>query len=77
MNMTYLDGSQFKATVLDSQGNPLANAKVTFNINGVFYTRTTNSQGIAALNIRLIPGEYIITSEYEDFQISNTICIKD
>ena len=35
---------------------------MTFNINGVFYTRTTDSVGIAKLNINLEPGSYIITS---------------
>ncbi len=33
LNMTYLDGSQFEVSVLDGQGNKLANATVTFNIN--------------------------------------------
>ena len=77
MEMKYLDGSTFNATVLDGEGNPLANASVTFNINGVFYTRTTDSNGIARLNIRLMAGEYIITSEYDGMAIANTITIKD
>ena len=77
LEMKYMDGSTFNATVLDDQGNPLANAKVTFNINGVFYTRTTDSNGIAKLNIRLMAGEYIITSEYEGMRIANTITVKD
>ena len=32
LEMTYNDGSQFKAKVLDGQGNPIANQNVTFNI---------------------------------------------
>ena len=75
--MTYKDGSTFNVTVLDGQGNPLADAVVTFNINGVFYNRTTDSEGIARLNINLMAGEYIITSEYDELRISNTITIKD
>ena len=77
LEMTYKDGSTFNVTVLDGQGNPLADAVVIFNINGVFYNRTSDSNGIARLNINLMAGEYIITSEYEDFKISNTITIKD
>ena len=77
LEMNYMDGSTFNATVLDGQGNPLADAKITFNINGVFYTRTTDSSGIAKLNIRLMAGEYIITSEYDGMRIANTITIKD
>ncbi|SDA64451.1 C1 family peptidase [Methanobrevibacter millerae] len=77
LEMKYKDGSTFNVTVLDGQGNPLAGVSVTFNINGVFYNRTTDSNGIARLNINLMAGEYIITSEYDDLRISNTIIIKD
>ena len=77
MEMKYLDGSTFNATVIDGKGNPLADASVTFNINGVFYNRTTDENGIARLNIRLMAGEYIITSEYNEMRIANTITIKD
>ncbi|WP_407432089.1 C1 family peptidase [Methanobrevibacter sp.] len=75
INMTYNDGTQFTAKLVDGQGNPLENAGVTFNINGVFYTRYTNSSGIACLNINLMSGEYIITSQYENAVISNKITI--
>ena len=77
LEMKYKDGSTFNALVLNGEGNPLANAKVTFNVNGVFYTRYANSSGIAKLNINLMAGEYIITSEYDGMRISNTITIKD
>ena len=77
MEMTYMDGSTFNTTVIDGHGNPLANAEVTFNINGVFYIRYTDSNGIARLNIRLMAGEYIITSAYDGMAIANTITIKD
>ena len=66
LEMRFQDGSTFNALVLNDQGTPLANAAVTFNINGVFYTRYTNSSGIAKLNINLMAGEYIITSMYEN-----------
>ena len=77
MQMRFQDGSTFNALVLNGEGKPRANAAVTFNINGVFYTRYTNSSGIAKLNINLMAGEYIITSEYDGMRISNTITIKD
>ena len=76
LEMTYKDGSTFNVTVLDGQGKPLANVAVKFNINGVFYTKHTDSKGIAKLNINLIAGEYIITSEYDGLRIANTIIIK-
>ena len=56
------NGTQYYAKFLDKTGNPLANTNVTFNINGVFYTRQTNGSGIVRLNIALLPNEYILTA---------------
>ncbi|WP_407414682.1 C1 family peptidase [Methanobrevibacter sp.] len=75
LEMTYQDGSTFNASVVDGQGKHLVNVGVTFNINGVFYTRYTDSNGIARLNINLMPGEYIITSQYGEAVIFNKITI--
>ncbi len=58
----YHNDSQFYAKFVDGAGNPLVNTKVKFNINGVLYTRETNGEGVAKLNINLNPGEYILTS---------------
>ena len=58
----YQNDTQFYATFLDSQKNPLAKTNVTFNINGVFYTRETNENGTAKLNINLKPGNYTLTA---------------
>jgi len=75
--MNYNDGSVFKATLLDGNGRLFANQNVTFNINGVFYNRITNENGIASLNIHLMSGKYIISSEYNGYVISNTIIINN
>ena len=75
LSMKYLDGSNFTAQTLDGQGKPLANQNVSFNVNGVFYHKVTNKDGIASLGIRLMSGEYIITSYWNDFQTGNTIKI--
>ena len=75
LTMKYMDGSRFTVQTLDGQGKALSNQKVSFNVNGVFYYRTTDSNGIADLLIRLMPGEYIITSYCNDFQTGNTIKI--
>ena len=76
LKMSYRDGSSFKAKLLDGKGIPLANEKIQFNVNGVFYTRTTDSTGVARLNINLMAGEYIITSSYNGANIANTISIR-
>ena len=73
--MSYNDGSKFEAKLFDGQGNPYPNQNVTFNINGVFYNRTTDDSGIAPLNINLMAGEYIITSSYNGCNIANKITI--
>ena len=62
VKMYYQNGTQYLANFTDSQGNPLKNTVVTFNINGVFYNRTTNANGTARLNIKLDQGNYIITA---------------
>ena len=64
---------QFKAKLVDGEGKSVSGEDITFNVNGVFYTRTTDSDGIAALNINLGVGKYIITSNNKDSYISNTI----
>ena len=73
----YKNESQYYATFLDKQGNPVTNnTTVTFNINGVFYTRYTNENGTAKLNINLIPANYIITSIHPDgLQRGNNIFV--
>ena len=77
LNMYYRDGSKFEAKLVDGQGNVLVNQLITFNINGVFYDRMTNDNGIAMLNINLMPGKYIITSMYSNgASISNNVTIK-
>ena len=65
----------FETKLVDGQGKAYANQAITFNINGVLYTRNTNSDGIAKLNINLMPGQYIITSVYGNAAISNTVTV--
>lgn len=73
---TYKNESQFVVRLLADDGSYVgANEKVTFNINGVIYTKDTNSTGHALLNINLLPGEYIITSYYNNCAESNTITV--
>ena len=75
ITMKYHDGTQFVATLVDGQGKPYPDQTVTFNINGVFYNKQTDSEGKAKLNINLMPGEYIITSSYNGVNIANKITI--
>ena len=58
----FRNGTQYCAKFLDGCGSPLVNAGVVFNINGVFYKKQTDDNGMARLNINLFPGEYILTA---------------
>lgn len=75
LNMTYGQNKTFVAKTLDGQGKALANQNVTFNINGVFYNKVTNETGEAALTIRLMAGEYIITSIWDEYQVGNNVTV--
>ena len=71
----YMNASSFQATIYDKNGSLAVNKNVTFNINGVFYTRTTDENGVASLAINLRPGEYIITTIYEELDIGNNVVV--
>ncbi|MDL2270196.1 hypothetical protein LJC03_00145 [Methanobrevibacter sp. OttesenSCG-928-I08] len=57
----YCNDSQYYVKLLDNLGNPLNNSIVTMNVNGKFYNKSTNNEGIAKLDIKLNPGEYKLT----------------
>ena len=62
----FRNGTQYCAKFLDGCGSPLVNASVIFNINGVFYKKQTDDNGMAKLNINLRPGVYILTAMHPD-----------
>ncbi len=73
----YRNTTQYTVKVIGDEGNPVgAGVNITFNINGVFYTRQTDERGIVKLNINLLSGEYIITSSYNGSSIVNKVTVK-
>ena len=59
----YRNASQYTVKIIGNDGKAVgAGVTVTFNINGVFYTRQTNALGIAKLNINLEPGKPFIST---------------
>ncbi|WP_407432025.1 hypothetical protein [Methanobrevibacter sp.] len=66
LTKAFLDLTPFTVKLVNGRGDALINRVITFNINGVMYNRTTDLFGIATLNINLWPGEYIITSRYDE-----------
>ncbi len=58
LNRSFKDGFKFEAKLMDGQVKAFANQIITFNINGVFYDRTTDNEDITRLNINLMAGKY-------------------
>lgn len=78
LTKVYGSPDPFVAKLVDDHGRPSSGKTVTFNINGVIYAKTTDSEGLAKLNIALMPGEYIITSTSPNGNsISNKITVTD
>ncbi len=71
----YLNASKFQATVYNKDGSLAVNKEVTFNINGVFYHKKTDENGVASLGIALRPGNYTITTMYDGLDIGNKVTV--
>lgn len=67
-------GDYLKVKLSDENGNALKNTKVTFTILKNTYSKTTNGNGIASLQINLNDGSYNITTKFNgnsNFQSSS------
>ena len=71
----YKGSTGYTAKFLDMHGNPLNGSDVKITVNGVTYTKKTNSVGVASLAINLKPGTYKIVSEnlITGYKLTNTI----
>ena len=70
----YRNDSKFVVEVLGDDGLPAkAGENVSFNINGVFYTKQTDELGVAQMNINLPAGNYTVTTEYKGCKAANNI----
>lgn len=58
-------GDYFEVKLSDENNKSISNAKLKFIVNGVSYDKTTNSHGIASLQINLIEGSYKIISKFQ------------
>ena len=58
----YGDGSKFYISLIDTAGNPAANASIEMKIDGVSYSRPTDKNGNASLDINQKPGKYVLTA---------------
>lgn len=77
LTKTYREASSYKVTFW-KDNSVLSNTKVTFKVNGKTYTKTTDSKGVASLNIKLSVGKYTVTATnpYSNEKVSNSIVVK-
>lgn len=57
-------GDYFKVKLSDENGNALKNTKVMFTVLKSTYSKTTNANGIASLQINLNDGSYNVTTKF-------------
>ena len=76
-----VNGYDYSVTLKDNNGNVLSGKTLTFTFNGKSYTKTTDSKGVASLNINAKAGSYIIgvifdgDELYENSSASNKITV--
>lgn len=66
---------KFNVKILNSNGKVSAKQKVTIKVDGKTYTKTTNSKGIATLELSLSSGKYTITTQYSGLKATNKITV--
>lgn len=76
INKSFIEKSQYKVKVLDNNGNEIVGANVLINIHGIIYTKITDNDGIAKLDINLNPGSYIVTATWNNYSTSNNIKVE-
>ena len=69
----YRNATKFQATIYNKDGSLAIRQNVTFNVNGILYTKTTDDNGVASLGINLKPGNYTITTTFDGLSIGNNI----
>lgn len=74
-------GKDYSVTLKDKNGKVLSGKKVIFTFNGNNYTKTTNSNGIASLNLKAKAAKYTIAvffagdDSYESSSLSDKVTI--
>lgn len=77
LNLYYNKITTYKVKLTDSKGNPLSGKVISFAINNKIVGATTDGNGVAKLKVKLKPGSYVVTAQYGDTTVLNTIKIKN
>ncbi len=65
VELGYKEG-KYSVTLLGGYNKPLADKTVIFSVNGMQYTKTTDKNGVASLNINLNPSIYPISAKFSE-----------
>ena len=82
VKMHYKDGSKLTVTVKDELKNAVKKSKVKITIDGKTYTKTTDSNGKASINLNLKSGKYAVTTTFDETKnyhkksVKSTVTIK-
>ncbi len=72
----YLSSGRYAVTVYRADGSTLSGVEVTFLIDGkVYKTVTTDSKGIAGIQINNAPGNYKITSKSSTISVTKNLMV--
>jgi hypothetical protein len=77
VEMMYMDGTTFKVTVYGTNGKLATEDEyVEVKIGKEVYDIYTNRHGVATLKLKMLPGKYTVTTDYEDTIVKSTLVIK-
>ncbi|WP_410319119.1 C1 family peptidase [Methanobrevibacter sp.] len=76
ISVDYAKGKYFSVKVVTTDGHAVAGTSVGFTINGKTINATTDSEGIAELEIVEVPGTYVITTVYNNQTYENNVTVK-
>ncbi len=76
LSVDYAGGKYFSVKVVTADGHAVAGSSVGFTINGKTINATTDSEGIAELEIVEVPGTYVITTIYNNQTYENNVTVK-
>ena len=72
----YSGHESFNVNVFYANGRAIAGKEVKITINGVTYSRTTDENGTASLNINLNSGEYPVSVVVDDVVVNSSVFVK-
>lgn len=77
LTLTEKNSAKFNVKILNSNGKASPNKKVKITVNGKIYTKTTDKNGTASVDINLKSGKYNIITEYNGLKTTNHITVNE